>query len=76
MLSVSIYEKDFNKIIENFDMFEDAIKEYSELNNQLSDIVELFIKNKYRNEEIAKKLLSNYENTKYNNKQLNYLASR
>src|SRR3989344_2330301 len=76
MLSVSIYEKDFNKIIENFDMFEDAIKEYSELNNQLSDIVELFIKNKYRNEEIAKKLLSNYENTKYNNKQLNYLASQ
>src|SRR3989344_4205084 len=61
MLSVSIYEKDFNKIIENFDMFEDAIKEYSELNNQLSDIVELFIKNKYRNEEIAKKLLSNDE---------------
>jgi hypothetical protein len=74
--SVAVYEKDFNNIVKNFDRFENAIKEYYDLNNQLSDIVDLFIKNKFRNEEIAKKFLSSYENTKYNNKQLYYLASQ
>ncbi len=72
--SVGVYEKDFDAIIENFDKFESAIKEDYELISQLSDIIDLLIKNKFKNEEIAKKLLNKHIGGKYTKKQISYLA--
>lgn len=74
IFTVGIHDKDFDIIIENFDEFDNAIKKYYELTNQLSDVVDLFRKNKFRNEEIAKKLLSRHIGGKYNKKQISYLA--
>lgn len=76
IFSLAIHEKDFNKIIENLEQFERAVKEDYALTEKLCDVVDLFIKNKFRNEEIAKKLLLEDENVEYKNKQLKYLASQ
>ncbi len=76
IFSVALCEKDLNTIIENFGQFENALKEHHDLISYLGDIVELFNKNKVKNEEIAKKLLNRHIGGKYNKKQLDYLASQ
>ncbi|PIN92968.1 hypothetical protein COU54_04850 [Candidatus Pacearchaeota archaeon CG10_big_fil_rev_8_21_14_0_10_31_24] len=74
--SVAVHENDFNTIIHNFNQFEMALKEDYSLKEKLNEVVDLFIKNKFRNEEIARKLLLEYEDSKYDNKQIKYLASQ
>lgn len=76
VFSVAVYEKDFDTIIKNFNQFENAIKEDYEFIGRLSDIVNLFIKNKFKDEEIAKRLLSQEENVRYDKKQICYLTSQ
>ena len=76
LFSVALYEKDFNAIINNFTQFENALNEHHGLIDYLSDVVELLNKNGLKNEEIAKKLLNRHIGSKYNKKQLNYLASQ
>jgi len=76
IFSAALYENDLKNIIENFDCFEDAIKKHSDIIDNLSEVINLFSKNKIRNEEIAKKLLNRHIGGKYNQKQLDYLASQ
>src|SRR3989344_1882712 len=76
IFSISIYENDFNTIINNFNQFNDALKEDYSIKEKLSDVIDLFIKNKFKNEEIAKKLLNMHIGSRYNRKQISYLASQ
>jgi len=76
IFSVGVYEKDFAAITKNFDRFEKAMQENHELISQLKGIVNLFKRNKFRNEEIAKKILSYNIAAKYDGNQLQYLASQ
>ena len=76
LFSVGVYEKDFDTIIANFDKFETATKEYYELLSQLGDVVDSLIKNRFKNEEIAKKLLNRHVGGEYNKKQIFYLANQ
>ncbi|MBU3913056.1 MAG: SWIM zinc finger family protein [Nanoarchaeota archaeon] len=74
IFSIYVREKNISGIVNNFHNLDNALKEDYSLRNRLKDIIDLFIKNKFRDEEIAKKLIS--ENEEYNKKQLNYLASQ
>ncbi len=76
LFMVGVYEKDFDTIVNNFEQFETAVEENQDIVDRLKDIVDLFIKNNFRNEEITKKLLLQDENTEYNKKQLTYLSSQ
>src|SRR3989344_2909397 len=76
LFSIAVYENNLKSIIDNFDFFEDAIKKHSDIIDNLSDVVDLFSKNKVINKEIAKKLLNRHIGGKYNKKQLDYLVSQ
>ena len=76
LFSAALCEKDLSVIIKNFDQFENALNKYYELINYLGEVVELFCKNKVKNEGIARKLLNRHIGGKYNKKQLGYLASQ
>lgn len=76
LFMVAVYKKDFDTIVNNFEQFETAVEENPDIIDRLKDIVDLFIKKNFRDEEIAKKLLLQDENTEYNKKQLTYLSSQ
>ncbi|MBU2522982.1 MAG: SWIM zinc finger family protein [Nanoarchaeota archaeon] len=73
---VAVYEKDFDAIVNNFRQFDSTIEENPDMIDKLKNIVEVFIKNNFRNEEFAKKLLSQEEDAEYNKKHLLYLVSQ
>jgi len=74
--SVAIYEKSLDAIINNFDQFDNAMREDYRMIYRLSNVVDLLMKNKINNEKIAKKLLSRHIGGKYNKKQISYIASQ
>jgi len=71
---VAIYEKNVSFLFNNFKYFDEAIKENYEIVEKFDSIAKLFKKNKFNNEEIAKKLLDQDENANYEEEQLRYLA--
>ena len=73
---VSVYERDFDTMVNNLEQFEMAIEENPNITDKLKDIVDLFIKKKFKDEETAKKLLLQDENAEYEKKHLSYLASQ
>lgn len=76
LLSVAVRENDFNGLIENFGQFEKALKMDRDLAERLDDVVGLLMRNKLKNEEIARRLLPEYEDAKYEDKHLRYLSSQ
>jgi len=74
IFSVYAREKDFSGIINNFRYFDDALKEDYALHHKLKEVIDLFIKNNFKDEEIARKLLA--EDADYTKKQIGYLASQ
>jgi len=58
IFSVAVYEKDFDAIISNFNQFDKALKVDYKIGYRLKNVVDLFVINKFKEEEIAKKLLT------------------
>ncbi|MFH1433229.1 MAG: SWIM zinc finger family protein [archaeon] len=76
---VAVYKGDHEKIIEYFCEFESIMDMNIEkfvLENRLTDIVDVFMKNHFKDENIIKKLLRRDIIGKYNRKQLNYLLEQ
>lgn len=76
IFSVGVYEKDFNSIIKNFSKFGNALQEDYQIITRLGDVVDLVIKNKFKDEGIAKKLLTRHIGARYDKKQISYLSSQ
>ena len=76
LFSVAVRENDFNALVDTFSQFENALKRDYDLAERLGDVVRLFMKKSFKNGEIAKKLLSEYEEAKYENEQIRFLASQ
>lgn len=76
LFTVAIYEKDQNVIIENFNQFDNAIREYAEIIDYLSEVIDVLKEYKFKNAEVAKKFLTRHVGGKYNKEQIRYLASQ